>query len=53
MIEKSEDNLGCVAGRNWSGTLQRPNAKPVRMTGDDEVRSVTLGEWAMPAAIGL
>lgn len=53
MVEKSEGNLGCVAGRNWSGTLQRPNAEPVGMTANNEVWSIALRERPMPPALGL
>jgi hypothetical protein len=53
MIEKAEDYVGRVARRNWSGTLQCPNTNPVRMTTDDEVWSITLGEWSVPTTISL
>ena len=53
IVEKGEDDLCCVARCNRARTLERPNTEPLGMTGDDKVRSVTLGEWAVPAAVAL
>ena len=53
IVEKPEDDFGCVAWRNWSGTLQGPNAKPVRMAADDEMGAIAFSEWTVPAAIAL
>jgi hypothetical protein len=52
-VEKTEDDLGRVAGRNWAGTLLSPNSKPVRMAADDEMWSIALGEWTVPATVAL
>ena len=44
MVEKREYNLGGITGSDWAGTRNGANTKPLGMTGNDEVRAVTLGE---------
>ena len=50
VIHQCKDYLCLVTRCNWSGTLNDANAKPLAMTGNNKVRTVSLGEWSVSPA---